>query len=211
MTDQAAARALKSALRAASERLLMDATNPWELDEAMTRFGFSTGVCEAHDADGLDMTPEDRAMNAAGHDLPIVPRMVAEGRLGRKVGVGWYRYPGGGGLVIDPLVEDLLREEARFAGVARRTLSDEDLIERLVLSVINAAADLLPRLGRDGQLRLDRASIDGIGFPAVTGGIVTHARTRGQDNLLAAMARLSRSDGAHLHPSPHIGQMFEPP
>ncbi|MFK5997198.1 MAG: 3-hydroxyacyl-CoA dehydrogenase family protein [Rhodobacterales bacterium] len=52
--------------------------------------------------------------------IPIADRMVEEGRLGKKSGVGWYRYPGGGGAVIDPLLEDMIIEESYFAKVSRR-------------------------------------------------------------------------------------------
>jgi 3-hydroxyacyl-CoA dehydrogenase len=41
--------------------------------------------------------------------------MIELGKLGRKTSAGWYRYPGGGGKVEDPIVADLAIEEAHFA------------------------------------------------------------------------------------------------
>lgn len=110
------------------EGLLMDCTNPWELDEALIAWGYRMGPCAAQDLVGLDAV-----LAALGDDAatPILPRMVAEGRLGKKVGWGFYRYPGGGGAVIDPLIEDLILEEAWFAKHPRTDLDDAALVARV--------------------------------------------------------------------------------
>lgn len=110
------------------ERLLMDHTNPWELDEALVAWGYGLGPCAAQDLVGLDVV-----LAARGGDVrtPILPRMVAEGRLGKKAGWGFYRYPGGGGAVIDPLIEDLILEEAWFAKHSRTALEGDALVAKL--------------------------------------------------------------------------------
>ncbi|MFT7595743.1 MAG: 3-hydroxyacyl-CoA dehydrogenase [Paracoccaceae bacterium] len=105
-----------------ADHLLLHGAIPHELDEALVDMGCDIGLYEAQDLIGLDAIHADRNRDTAQRDPArphalIAARMVAEGRLGKKVGVGWYRYPGGGGAVIDPLIEDLIREEARFAGV----------------------------------------------------------------------------------------------
>mmetsp|Transcript_29107 Transcript_29107/g.56044 ORF Transcript_29107/g.56044 Transcript_29107/m.56044 type:complete len:156 (-) Transcript_29107:4183-4650(-) len=112
----------------ACEQLLMDHTNPWELDEALMAWGYSLGPCAAQDLAGLDVI-----LAARGGDIPtpILPRMVAEGRLGKKASWGFYRYPGGGGAVTDPLIEDLILEEARFASHTRVALEDAALVAKL--------------------------------------------------------------------------------
>ena len=75
--------------------------------------------------------------------MPSVDRAYEEGRQGRAAGWGWYRYPGGGGPVEDPLVEDLLLEEAWLRKITRTELSDEDLVERMTAALANAALDCL--------------------------------------------------------------------
>lgn len=109
------------------EVLLFHHTNPWELDEALTGWGYDMGPCEAQDLLGLDKV----LARGPERQVPILPRMVAEGRMGKPGGVGYYRYPGGGGAVIDPLIEDLILEEAWFAKVTRSEVSDADLVERM--------------------------------------------------------------------------------
>ncbi|MEM9637004.1 MAG: enoyl-CoA hydratase, partial [Pseudomonadota bacterium] len=125
---------------------------------------------------------------------PILPRMVGEGRLGRKLSVGWYRYPGGGGLVIDPLVEDLLREEAWFLGVARFEVSEEVLADKLVLGLIDSALRLLGTSALQDIARIDRVSIDALGFPAEKGGILSYARDLGQRVLSELLSGCHATD-----------------
>lgn len=105
------------------EDLLFRHTTPWELDEALEACGFELGPCEAMDLLGLEKVLA-RCPDRPG---PVLRRMVAEGRMGKIGGVGFYRYPGGGGAVIDPLIEDLIREEAWFAKRERRELEESAL------------------------------------------------------------------------------------
>ncbi len=86
---------------------------------------------------------------------------MAEGRLGRKVGVGWYRYPGGGGKVEDPLVEDMAIEEARFAGLPRVDLDAGTIRERVIAVLRLEAVRMLETGG------LSAGEIDGIAQLAI--------------------------------------------
>ena len=129
------------------EDLMLHHTNPWELDEALEAFGYATGPCAAQDLLGLDHVLARQLKRAC----PILPRMVAEGRHGKKAGVGYYRYPGGGGAVIDPLIEDLIREEAWFGKVVRVELDDAELVAR-----VNAG---LAAQCRAIGLTMDRANV----------------------------------------------------
>ncbi len=139
MTESEVAAALQDSFWLAADHLLMFHTNPWELDEALEAVGYDMGPCEAMDMLGLDVVLARRSGNAS----PILPRMVAEGRMGKKGGVGHYRYPGGGGAVIDPLIEDLILEEAWFAKVTRSDLSDAELVARMQAAQAKAVAQLL--------------------------------------------------------------------
>lgn len=112
----------------ACERLVYLHTTPWELDEALVAWGYGMGPFEAQDLVGLDTVLTARR---ADQVTPVLARMVAEGRLGKRFGWGYYRYPGGGGAVIDPLIEDLIAEEAWFAKVTRTEISGDALVVRL--------------------------------------------------------------------------------
>lgn len=109
-----------------AEALVFEGSTPWEVDTEAEAAGFTLGPCAGMDQRGL--TRRARA-------LPLVNRMVDEGRHGRAAGVGWYRYPGGGGRVIDPLIEDMAREEAHFAGCRPRPIPPNEIRARLLAAL----------------------------------------------------------------------------
>lgn len=158
---------LIAALEDEAEALVFQGSTPWEVDAAAEGFGFDLGPCAAQDLRGLDRAVARH--RAKGHALPVVERMVSEGRLGRKASVGWYRYPGGEGRVVDPLVEDLAREEARFAGVTPRPIPATEIVERLLRALLRTAL----ALGIESGLA-DLISVLACGFPAAKGGILFH-------------------------------------
>jgi 3-hydroxybutyryl-CoA dehydrogenase len=79
------------------------------VDEAMRAAGFPMGPFELMDLAGLDVNLaaargvwEGLGRPARLRPSPIQERLVDEGRLGRKSGVGFYRYEGGRRTAIDP-------------------------------------------------------------------------------------------------------------
>ena len=109
---------LQTAFWLACDALIWRHCAPWELDDALVAWGYGLGPCAAQDLVGLDAVLASRQ----GAGSPVLRRMVAEGRQGKSAGWGFYRYPGGGGAVVDPLIEDLINEEAWFARMDRADL-----------------------------------------------------------------------------------------
>lgn len=72
---------------------------------------------------------------------------------------GFTANPGGGGAVIDPLIEDLVREEAHFSNVTREALRDDQLVE-YVLGRLSAIAKQIDPVDAIGVMR------DRLHFPA---------------------------------------------
>ena len=192
--------------REAADILLMDGTNPWELDEAMVEFGYPMGPYEAQDLSGLDIAFANRKRLAPMRDpnrryILISDRMVEEGRLGRKTGVGWYRYPGGSGPVIDPLIEDLIREEAYFAKVERGEYDAPEIRRRLLLAMINEAAEILHEGIAQSASDIDLVTVSGYGFPRWRGGLMYYADQLGAPAILKQLVELSEEDPLIWKPS----------
>lgn len=199
--DMFAGAGLQDQTLAMIDRLLLSGQTPWELDEALEEAGFDDGFLKAQDQIGLEVAFARR--RAAGMDLLVADRMVREGRLGRSVGVGWYRYPGGGGAVIDPLMEDMIVEEAHFARVPQCPMSDSAAARALICGVINRAATLL------ADPAINRASLDALvrvklGLPDVT----RRAREIGQDALRRELAASQRIDPGLWAPCKDLHVLF---
>lgn len=206
MSEGSISQRLLTRYHEAADVLLMDGTNPWELDEAMVEFGFSMGPYEAQDICGLDIAYENRKQLKSTRDpmrryILISDRMVEEGRLGRKVGVGWYRYPGGHGPVVDPLIEDLIREEAYFAKVERCEYEAPEIARRLLLAMINEAAEILEEGVALSASDIDLVSVSDFGFPQKRGGLMHYADQLGAAEILKQLNELCDEDPLMWKPS----------
>ncbi|MFN3147477.1 MAG: 3-hydroxyacyl-CoA dehydrogenase family protein [Paracoccaceae bacterium] len=155
---------LRAALMDAADTLLLQGATPWEIDEAMVAAGFAIGPYELEDLIGLDLRHTAR-LARGGAWAGLAEHAAAEGRLGKKGGVGWYRYPGGGGAVIDPLVEDLIRHEAHFGGIAPVAWSDA-AIARELMTVLADCAPWLVQEGVAGSVAdVTRVAVAALGWP----------------------------------------------
>ena len=139
------------------------------IDRTMTAWGFPVGPIALLDEVGLDVAQRaGGVMHASFGDRLRPPetlaRLLAEGRLGRKNGRGFYRYRDGHKAGADDSVYPLL-------GVRPVEDADPSVVERrLVYAMLNEAAmamdDGVVRSPRDG----DVGALFGIGFPAFRGG-----------------------------------------
>lgn len=182
----------------AADTLLMDGSTPWEIDEAMVDFGYAMGPYVAQDLEGLDIAHANRRRQEATRDparryIPIADRMIELGKLGRKTGAGWYRYPGGG-RVEDPIVADLGIEEAHFAGVERVDYSKDEIQRRIVLAMINEAADLLQEGVAVEARDIDLVTVYDTGFPRWRGGLMHYADTLGVRSVVEQLQQLAEED-----------------
>jgi hypothetical protein len=158
-------------MEATAEALCFAGLAPWDLDAAAEGAGFAEGPGARMDRLGLDSAlARRRRLGPAGAEPGVIARMVAEGRLGRKASVGWARYPGGGGRVTDPLIEDLVREEAHFARRPALAIPPQAAVAALVLALVDEAAALLAEGQVGGAGQIDLAAVLACGFPVALGG-----------------------------------------
>ncbi len=189
----------------AADAVLIKGSTPWEIDEAMVAFGFAHGPYETQDLLGLDTAYDCRLRQEARQGksyrtAPIMERMLDLGKLGKKAGAGWYRYPGGGGKVEDPIVADLAIEEAYFAKITRIEYTQEQIRKRLVLGIINEAANILHE-GADAH-DIDQTAIQKCGFPSSKGGPLFYADTLGAKAIAAALNELAQDGATPWPPAP---------
>ncbi|MDD9908636.1 MAG: 3-hydroxyacyl-CoA dehydrogenase NAD-binding domain-containing protein [Ahrensia sp.] len=200
--------------REAADTVFMDGSTPWEVDEAMVEFGYAMGPYEAQDLSGLDIAHANRRRQDATRDpnrryVRIADRLVELGKLGKKTGAGWYRYPGGGGKVEDPIVADLAIEESHFEGRTRTDYSSDEIRQRLLLAMINEAADILDEGIAASAHDIDLVSVFGYGFPRWRGGLMHHADTIGAEAIVAQLNELAKEDPIAWKISPLLQRCAE--
>ena len=112
-----------------------------------------------------------------------VRELVAAKKLGRKSGQGFYLWQDG--------------KVVRTPGAAT---PPEDLVDRLILSVVNeCVACLREQIVEDADL-IDAGVIFGTGFAPFRGGPLTYARARGVDICIARLSSLEQRYGARFRP-----------
>ncbi|WP_245189044.1 3-hydroxyacyl-CoA dehydrogenase family protein [Mameliella alba] len=191
MADDTLAERLWMPFRNAAEAVFLHGSTPWEVDEAMEEFGFAAGPFEIEDRIGLDLAWARRKAGEGAQDLPILVRMMELGKLGRKTGAGWYRYPGGNGKVDDPIVADLALEEAHFHRLERGDYTPDQIRERLLVALVSAARDL--QAEGLAASDIDAVSVEALGFPADRGGVLSWAAR--DPAGLAAMTKTVLDEG----------------
>lgn len=192
--------------REAADTVMMDGATPWEIDAAMVDFGYPMGPYEAQDLSGLDIAHANRRRQDATRDparryIRIADRMVEEGRLGKKVGVGWYRYGEEGRKEVDPAVEEIVRQEAQSAGVTRRAFSPDEIRERLLVAMVNEAAEILDEGIAGSASDIDLVTVAGYGFPRWRGGLMHYADTLGSRHVLEKLSQFSKEDPVAWKPA----------
>ncbi len=182
--------------REACDTMLMDGALPWEIDAAMTGFGYAMGLYATADLSGLDIGYATRRRQDATRDparryIPIADRVVEAGRLGHKTGAGWYDYSSGK-ITPDPWTEALILTEAKSAGVARRSFTAEEIQRRALLAMINEAANILAEGIAQSAQDIDVVTVHGYGFPRWRGGLMHYADTLGVGQIVSELRDLAR-------------------
>ncbi|WP_230970812.1 3-hydroxyacyl-CoA dehydrogenase NAD-binding domain-containing protein [Nitrogeniibacter aestuarii] len=190
-----------AAYRRQCEFMIEEGAWPEEVDAALEAFGFAMGPFAVADLSGLDIAWRMRQSQAATRDpaaryVHIPDRLCEAGRLGRKTGAGYYRYPAEGkSREIDPAVHDIIAAERAAKGVVPRALGTEEIQRRALLAMTNEAALLLGEGVAQHAGDVDVALVNGYGFPRWEGGVVFWARERGREALAADLDELARLSG----------------
>ena len=215
----AANRSLEGYAREA-ERLVLEGVEPERLDAVLKGYGFPMGPCTMGDMAGIDIRAHYLdALKTAGL-LPADPRygaltraLAAAGRLGQKSGAGNYDY-GEDRRTPRPsaAVAEIRDRVASELGVARHEFSDEEIVLRCLLPVINEAARILDEGIVERATDIDVIWIYGYGFPAAKGGPVYQARAMGLEKVRGALEALRAADpafgDAYWAPSPALAKLF---
>jgi 3-hydroxyacyl-CoA dehydrogenase len=189
-----------------SEALVMEGALPHEVDRALTDFGFRMGPFAMSDLAGLDVGW--RLRKARGAKSAVADALCEAGRFGQKTGAGYYTYADGRTATPDPEVERLVLQASADAGVIRRAITQEEILERLVFPMINEGARILEEgiAARAGDI--DVIWLNGYGWPAWRGGPMFYGELRGLDYVAERLNHFADASGDDtLRPAPLLAKL----
>ncbi|WP_256977152.1 3-hydroxyacyl-CoA dehydrogenase NAD-binding domain-containing protein [Bordetella genomosp. 10] len=187
--------------------LLEEGASPQQIDRALTAFGMAMGPLAMADLAGLDINWATRKRLAPTRPAhlrysKVADRICEAGRFGQKTGAGYYRYEQHGREPVpDPLVDAIARECAREAGIERRTIGDEEIVERCMLALINEGAQIYAEGIVQRASDIDVVYVNGYGFPGWRGGPMFYAEALGLATVLQRLRALHSLHGAHWQPA----------
>jgi 3-hydroxyacyl-CoA dehydrogenase len=147
------------------------------------------------------LTPREQACN-------IIDKICELGRFGQKTGAGFYKYDEKRNATPDPLIEDLIVKHSADRGIMRRAISDQEIIERSLYSMINEGAKILDEGIVSRPDDIDIVWLYGYGFPAYRGGPMWYADTVGVTNVYEAILKYRGQVGAeYFTPAPLLEKL----
>ena len=151
----------------AADRLILEGPLPWDIDAAMTDFGFPMGVFAMLDLVGLDVIGWDRE-NSAGRTVQEI--LCESGRWGQKTGGGYYDYDERRHTRPSPEVERAIQTIRDRLGIRPKRYSKAQIVNELLDPVVNEGAKLLEEGIALRASDIDMALVAGYGWPAYSGG-----------------------------------------
>tara|TARA_B110000444_G_scaffold261209_1_gene311817 strand:+ start:1858 stop:3831 length:1974 start_codon:yes stop_codon:yes gene_type:complete len=163
-----------------SQMLLLEGATPQQIDSAMESWGMAMGPLRVFDLAGLDIDYTARqALTDEQKGDPMsyrVPDLLVEaGRMGQKSGAGFYTYDDNRKATSDPTVHEMIERAAAELGVERREISDGEIVERLISSLVDEGRKILDEGIAQRSSDIDIVYIHGYGFPVARGGPMFYA------------------------------------
>jgi len=166
--------------------LLEEGATVEDVNQALFDFGMAMGPLAMFDLVGNDVMRDIAAISSTAARSPLVlPQLCAMGRLGQKTGKGWSRYDESRKPSADPEVAALIESTARSAGIERRIISKQEIVDRCILALVNEGAHILEEGIALRASDIDVIYLTGYGFPAWRGGPMFYADSIGSSNVVA--------------------------
>ena len=118
--------------------------------------------------------------------------------------------PGSREASTDPDVERVIVEISQAAGITRRPIGDEEIVQRCVFALINEGAKILEEGIALRASDIDVVYLTGYGFPLIHGGPMFYADTIGLHTVLRLMRRFAAnplSDPGSWTPAPLLARL----
>ncbi|HWT41069.1 MAG TPA: 3-hydroxyacyl-CoA dehydrogenase NAD-binding domain-containing protein, partial [Sphingopyxis sp.] len=165
--------------------LLMEGATPAQVDKVHVEFGMPMGPFQMSDLAGVDI---------GWHRDPnriesIRDALCAEGRWGQKKQAGFYDYDEKRNPSESARVAEIIEQFRAKAGVEKREITDQEIIERTLYPMVNEGALILAEGKAQRASDIDVVWIYGYGWPVYRGGPMFWAGLEGTDKIVAALEK----------------------
>jgi 3-hydroxyacyl-CoA dehydrogenase len=189
-----------------ASRLALEGAPIEQVDKVLFDFGFPMGAFQMGDLAGLDLGWDKQNSNPTD----VKDRLCDLGRYGQKTGAGYYDYDDKRRPTPAAVTAELFAEIAASQGIERGQISDEEILDRCLLPMVNEGAKIL-----DEGIALRASDIDvvyvyGYGWPVYRGGPMHYANSLGLDKVLAKIRHYHETTGDDFWaPSPLLISLAE--
>ena len=179
--------------------MVLEGAMPEQVDAALRNFGMPMGVLQMSDLAGLDVGYKSRKdRDPASFDGRVsrsADLLVEMGRMGQKTQAGYYDYaPGDRTPRPSPVVAEIIEKVSKEYGITRRKFTDEEIVERCFLALMNVGCDVLSEGVAYRASDIDIVYLYGYGFPAYRGGPMFWAEN--EVGLKTALEKLKKYSAA---------------
>jgi 3-hydroxyacyl-CoA dehydrogenase len=195
--------------------LLEEGCTPAQVDRAVEKFGFAMGPFRMGDLAGNDIgwaIRKRRYVEKPNLRYSKTADLLCElGRFGQKTGAGWYDYQAGKrDAMPSKLVEDMIAKHRSDIGVSARKIGDDEIVHRLVYSLVNEGAKIVEEGIAGKASDIDMVYLTGYGFPLWRGGPMRYADEQGLFNVVQMMKHFAgnpHDDAAFWQPAPLLAKL----
>ena len=131
-------------------------------------------------------------------------------RYGQKNGKGFYNYVEGSRAPHPaPENEAIYEQVSKDNGFERREISDQEIIDRCILALVNEGAKILEEGVAQRSGDMDVVYINGYGFPIWRGGPMQYANMEGLDVISTKIDEFAKNDPEFWQKADLIGSLSE--
>jgi 3-hydroxyacyl-CoA dehydrogenase len=166
-------------------KLLLEGATPEQVDRVHVAFGMPMGPFQMADLAGVDIgwhRDPNRIEN-------VRDALCAIDRWGQKKGAGFYDYDEKRRPTPSPVVQQIIEDFAKKQGVERRDISDEEIVERTLYTMVNEGAKILEEGIAQRASDIDVVWVYGYGWPVYRGGPMFWADTVGPAKIVEGLKR----------------------
>jgi 3-hydroxyacyl-CoA dehydrogenase len=165
--------------------LLLDGATPERIDRVHTELGMPMGPFQMADLVGLDLGwHRDPARVECLQDA-----LCSAGRLGQKVGAGYYDYDADRRPRSSPQAATIIDNFRRQVGQDQRSISNYEIVARTVYTMVNEATKIVEEGIAQRASDIDVVFVHGFGWPRHKGGPMFWAQRTGLKQIVEGLER----------------------